>query len=117
MSDPKAARPWTAASAPWATWGSGMLCAATSDGENAGVLGHLDSGKVAERACADHNAMLDLGWLAEAGFNVELSRRQHGRWRVSLQPAPDGWTAMCGQGPSIGGALAKARTWAEGRTS
>lgn len=106
--------PWTALSAPWHTWGSGVVCAVTSQGENAGVLACFDSGEAAEAACADHNAVRDLEWLAEAGFDVELIRRQ-GSWRVSLQPAPDGWTAVCGQGASIGEALAKAREWAEKR--
>jgi hypothetical protein len=100
--------------APWRTWGSGVVCAATSGGENAGVLGVFDSTGVAETACAGHNAVLDLAWLAEAGFSVELIRRQRS-WRVSLRPAPDGWTAICGQGGSIGAALAKAREWAERR--
>ena len=80
-------------------------------------VGSVRTEELAAEVVDSHNAMLDLGWLAEAGFNVELSRRRHGRWRVSLQPAPDGWTAMCGQGPSIGGALAKAREWAEGRAT
>lgn len=77
-------------------------------------FGMLDTREIAARACADHNAMLDLLWLTEAGFNVELIRRQRS-WRVSLSPAPDGWTAVCGQGGSAGEALAKAREWAEGR--
>lgn len=77
-------------------------------------FGMLDTREVAARACEDHNAVLNLEWLAHAGFNVELSRRQRS-WRVSLQPAPDGWTAVCGQGSSAGEALAKARKWVEGR--
>lgn len=101
---------------PWRTWGSGVVCAVTAEGENAGVIGVLDSPAAAEAACADHNAVLDLTWLAEAGFNVEVIRRQ-GSWRVSLQPAPDGWTAVCGQGASPGEALAAARKWAEGRAT
>lgn len=85
-------------------------------------LGKFATPEIAARAYADHQAMLDLEWLTEAGFNVELIRvelfrRQGNRWRVSLQPAPDGWTAICGQGGSIGEALAKAREWAEGRQS
>lgn len=86
-----AAAPWTAETAPWRTWGSGVVCAATSEGENAGVLGVFDSTDVAEAACADHNAvlglarMLDAGWLARlgqcrapdnspAGYYVEVRR-------------------------------------------
>ena len=80
------------------------------------AFGMLDTREIADRACADHNAMLDLEWLTEAGWNVELIRRQ-GSWRVSLSPAPDGWTALCGQRGSIGQALAKARKWAEERAS
>jgi hypothetical protein len=107
--------------APWRTWGSGVVCAATSQGENAGVLGVFDAEGTAEAACGNHNAMLDLARLAEAGFDVELSHRPGNPyragnpWRVSLSPAPDGWTAACGQGSSPGEALAKAREWAEGR--
>jgi hypothetical protein len=78
--------------------------------------GMLDTRELADEACAAHNAVLDLAWLAEAGFNVELIRRQRS-WRVSLQPAPDGWTAVCGQGASPGEALAKAREWAERRAT
>ncbi len=70
--------------------------------------------ELAAEVCDSHNAMLDLLWLTEAGFNVELIRRQRS-WRVSLSPAPDGWTAVCGQGGSAGEALASAREWAEGR--
>jgi len=69
------------------------------------------TGDLAAEVCESHNAMLDLLWLTEAGFNVEFIRRQ-ASWRVSLSPAPDGWTAACGQGASIGDALAKAREWA-----
>jgi hypothetical protein len=76
-------------------------------------VGMLDTRELAEAACADHNAVLDLEWLAEAGFNVELIRRQ-GSWRVALSPAPDAWKAVCGQGADIAGALAGAREWAEG---
>jgi hypothetical protein len=76
---------------------------------------HHSEGPAAE-AVGSHNAMLDLLWLTEAGWNVELIRRQRS-WRVSLSPAPDGWTALCGQGGSIGEALAKARKWAEERAS
>lgn len=76
-------------------------------------FGMLDTREIAARACADHNAMLDIDWLTEAGFNVEMIRRQ-GSWRVSLSPAPDGWTAVCGQGADIAGALAAARKWVEG---
>ena len=72
--------------------------------------------ELAAEVCYSHNAMLDLTWLAEAGFNVELIRRQTS-WRVSLSPAPDGWTAVCGQGASPGAALAKARDWAERRAT
>jgi hypothetical protein len=111
------------AAAPWRTWGSGVVCATTADGEDAGVIGILNSTGLAEAACADHNALLDLTWLAEAGFDVELSRRpgnpyRNGNpWRAELSPAPDGWTATCGQGASPSEALAKAREWAEGRVT
>lgn len=103
------------ASAPWRTWGSGVVCTVTSQGENAGVLGVFDSPGPAEAACADHNAVLDLAWLAEGGFTVELSRAAGGQWRVSLALAPVRRTAMCGHGASPGEALAKARKWAEAR--
>lgn len=95
--------------APWRTWGSGVVCAATSEGGNAGVLGILNTQKLAEGACADHNVMLDLEWLAEAGFSVELIRHQKS-WRASLQPAPDGCAAWrTGARPSGSGCPTRSR--------
>jgi hypothetical protein len=106
---------------PWRTWGSGVICAATSPDETGDTIIGRSGEAVAAQACADHNAVLDLEWLARAGFDIELScrpgnpYRAGNPWRVSLAPAPDGWTAVCGQGGSIGEALAAARKWAEGR--
>lgn len=78
-------------------------------------VGQMEATGLARTACDDHNALLDLAWLARAGFDVEIGLRPGGAWRVTLKPAPDGWTAVCGQGGTVGEALARAREWAEGK--
>ena len=46
-------------------------------------FGMLDTRPIATRACADHNALLDLTWLAEAGFGVEVSHYPGMSWCVT----------------------------------
>jgi hypothetical protein len=83
-------------------------------------FGMLDTREIAARACADHNAMLDLARLAEAGHVTSLGR--------CLRMAPGGIAHQpCVSlehldldelqefyGTTFGEALAKAREWAEG---
>lgn len=113
-----AAFPWTAETAPWRTWGSGVVCAATIEGENAGVLGVFDSACPAETACADHNAALDLAWLLDTGWLARL-----GQCRAP-DNSPAGYYAEVRRmgaivsvnftGATVGEAAARAREWAEG---
>lgn len=43
-----------------------------SDGKPGTYAGHMDTDELATRACADHNAMLDLSWLVAAGLDVRV---------------------------------------------
>jgi hypothetical protein len=106
---------------PWRTGRSheGNIWARTGsqeDWKDDFPAGQMRTGELAAEACDSHNAMLDLEWLTEAGFDVGLTCRQ-GSWCVSLSPDLDGWTAVCGQGVSPAEALAAARKWAEERGS
>jgi hypothetical protein len=103
---------------PWRTWGSGVICAATSPDETGDtIIGRSDEA-VAARACADHNAMLDLAWLADAGYDVCLGRRKGPVAHVAHLPyvslehvdldEPQEFYAT-----TFGEALGKAREWAE----
>lgn len=79
-------------------------------------LGSVRTEELAAEACGSHNALLDLEWLARAGFDVTISWRA-GTWRVELPALPSGTVIMCGQGATVGEALAKAREWAQGRAA
>jgi hypothetical protein len=106
------------ASLPWRTGRSlGRTVYARTGGDDweaDTVIGMLDTRDLAEAACAGRNALLDLAWLAKAGFDVTVSFRTP-RWRVELPGTAYGALVMCGQGETAGEALARARQWAEGR--
>jgi hypothetical protein len=119
----EAAAPFLAADLTEEQWRTGRTLGRTMYARTGGTgrkadteFGMLDTREIAARACDDHNAVLDLAWLARAGFDVTLSWRA-GTWRVEIPSAPYGALVMCGQGETPGEALAKAREWAEGRPS
>jgi hypothetical protein len=106
---------------PWRTWGSGVICAATSPDETSDTIIGRSGEAIAARACADHNAMLDLAWLAGKGWLVRLGimgspfgRLEPWEAQLSLQGLPPRHRA-CGASP--GEVLAKAREWAEGQVT
>lgn len=111
--------PWTAISVPWRTWGSGVVCAVTTQGENAGVLACFDAPEVAEAACDAHNAVIDLAWLLDAGWLAQLGEAR------APDNSPAGYYACVRRmgaivsvtftGGTVADAAAKAREWAEKR--
>lgn len=106
---------------PWRTWGSRVICAATSPDETSDTIIGRSGEAVAVRACADHNALLDLAWLLDAGWLARLGQAR------APDESPAGYYASVRQmgglvsvnftGSTIGEAAAKAREWAEGRES
>ena len=77
----------------------------------------LDTREVAARACADHNAVIDLEHLARKGWSVHLAIQGSPLgslepWEARLSLAGSDAHRACGASP--GEALAKARKWAEG---
>lgn len=76
----------------------------------------MDSGELAARACADHNAVLDLEWLIAACPDVTVGRRDPspGLEEFWVNVTDAGEVAMwLFQGDSLGAALARARARAE----
>lgn len=106
------------AAVPWRTGRSlGRTVYARTGGDDRKadtVIGMMDTPELAEEACAAHNALRDLSWLAEAGFHVCLGTRKAqdaAGIYVSLEHlALDESREFYGD--TFAGALARAREWA-----
>jgi hypothetical protein len=104
---------------PWRTWGSGVICAATSPDETSDTIIGRSGEATAARACSDHNAVLDLAWLLDAGWLAQLGQAR------APDNSPAGYYASVRRmgdlvsvnftGGTVGKAAAKAREWAEGK--
>jgi hypothetical protein len=81
-------------------------------------FGMLDTREIAARACADHNAVLGLGWLLAAGLEVTCAVwDNHGGpgYAVTLdvEDGAAGTNAEFEGHETLGEALAAAREWAQ----
>lgn len=76
-------------------------------------IGDLHTPELAEQAIADHNAILNLGWLLDAGFTVKIEKVSSANYAACLDhPDRETTSHLCyGSPPEV---LAEARTWAEG---
>lgn len=86
--------------------------------ENDTYIATPDTAGLAAGICGDHNAMLDLAWLAAAGFDVIVFKRQGPGARGGSGPRlalehedADEFPEFSGQ--DLAAAAAKAREWAE----